>query len=73
MTNVIKKDGRVQPIMTASIIVEVINSEEPTFVLRVPNGPVLSVSSLDSLPEDVFAVCDDILFQMSNVNTKESK
>lgn len=71
MANVIKKDGRVQPIMTASIIVEVINSEVPTFILRVPNGPVLSVSSLDSLSDDVFAVCDDILFQMSNA--KESK
>lgn len=69
--SVMKKEGRVLPIMTASIIVEVINSEVPTFVLRVPNGPVLSVSSLESLSEDVFAVCDDILFQMSNA--KENK
>lgn len=64
--SVMKKEGRVLPIMIASIIVEVINSEAPTFVLRVPNGPVLSVSSLDELSEDIFTVCNDILFQMSN-------
>lgn len=60
------KDGKLQPSMSAVLSVEIIKvNDSCSFVVRVPNGPVLSHSTdKDEFSSDLSLIIDDIKKRM---------
>lgn len=60
------KDGSLQPSMSAVLSVEIIKvNGKSNFVVRVPNGPVLSLSTdYKFFASDLSFIIDDILKRM---------